>query len=85
MLRIPGVLKLKPCIFNPLDRELHEIASALGLQVDTAEEECNQSSSTQPQQQTYASIMLKQGFSTLQAGVSLVKSVKRLVWKLGGT
>ena len=78
MLRIPGVLKLKPCIFNPLDRELHEIASALGLQVDTAEEECNQSSSTQPQQQTYASIMLKQGFSTLQAGVSLVKSVVNL-------
>ena len=46
--------------------------------MDTAEEECNQSSSTQPQQQTYASIMLKQGFSTLQAGVSLVKSVVNL-------
>ena len=59
-------------------RELHEIASALGLKIDTAEEECQQSSSTQPQQQTYASIMLKQGFSTLQAGVSLVKSVVNL-------
>ena len=42
--------------------------------MDTSEEECKQSSSTQPQQQTYAS-MLKQGFNTLQAGVSLVKSV----------
>ena len=53
-------------------RELHEIASALGLRIDAAEKECKQSSSSQPQQQTYAS-MLKQGFSTLQAGVSLVK------------
>ena len=54
---------------NPLDRELHEIASALGLQIDTTEEDCKQSSSTHtPQQHMYAS-MLK------QAGVSLVKSV----------
>ena len=78
MLRIPGVLKLKPCIFNPLYRELHEIASALGLQVDTAEKECNQSSSTQPPQQQTCASMLKQGFSTLQAGVNLVKSVVNL-------
>ena len=78
MLRIPGVLKLKPCIFNPLDRELHEIASALGLQVDTAEKECQQSSSTQPPQQQTCASMLKQGFSTLQAGVNLVKSVVNL-------
>jgi len=50
-------------------RELHEIASALGLQIDTTEEDCKQSSSTHtPQLHTYAS-MLK------QAGVSLVKSV----------
>jgi len=56
-------------------RELHEIASALGLRIDAAEKECKQSSSSQPQQQTYAS-MLKQGFSTLQAGVSLVKATQ---------
>jgi len=50
-------------------RELHEIASALGLQIDTTEEDCKQSSSTHtPQLHTYASM-------TKQAGVSLVKSV----------
>ena len=54
---------------NSLDRELHEIASALGLQIDSTEEDCKQSSSTHtPQLHTYAS-MLK------QAGISLVKSV----------
>ena len=56
---------------SSLHRELHSI---LGLKIDTAEEECKQSSSRAAEQQhTYVS-MLKQGSSLLQAGVSLVKS-----------
>jgi len=66
-------------------RELHEIASALGVQIDPAEDDLRESSSkasVQPgeggskqEQHTYAS-MLKQGSSSIyQAGVGYVKSL----------
>ena len=62
---------------------MHDIASALGVQIDPAEEDCKERSSktgqpgeggSEQQQHSHAS-MPKQGSSIFQAGVSYVKSV----------
>ena len=70
---------------HSIHRELHDIASALGVQIDPAEEDWKESSlkagdqpgesAFQQEHHTYAS-MLKQGSSSIfQAGVRCVKSL----------
>jgi len=68
-------------------RELHEIASGLGVQIDPAEDDFRESNSKasggesgeggsqQEQQHTYASMLKQGGSSIFQAGVTWVKSL----------